>query len=265
MPKEDRTNSPVATAASEYDRFAPIYNRWMAEDFCRRAWPAVYNVALCQLRRGANILDLCCGTGHMARALTEAGFRVTGIDASDEMLRFARGNAPGARFFRADARHFDLDLMRSPASFDLALSTFNSLAHLDTIPELSQVFANVRACLAPGAAFLFDLTMEEAYASRWRGSFALVADDHACIVQPSYDLITQTGTNQITIFELQDQTCESAPLYSRSEFAITQKCHSEADLRIALHLGGFSDIQCLDAEQHLHMQGESGRAFFLCR
>jgi hypothetical protein len=32
-----------------------------------------------------------------------------------------------------------------------------------------------------------------------------------------------------------------------------------------LHGAAFSDVQCLDAEQHLHMQGESGRAFFLCR
>lgn len=285
MSSEDLLQPASERAASDYDRFAPVYNRWMAEDFCRRAWPAIYDLALRHLRPGARILDLCCGTGHVARALTEAGFHVTGLDASDEMLRFARQNAPAATFFRADARTFALQRVENPIAieipitwieaplqstdtpvqFDFVLSTFNSLAHLETISDLIQVFANVRACLIPGSAFLFDLTMEEAYASKWRGSFALVADDHACIVQPTFDSATQTGSNHITIFELQAGPRERSPLYSRSEFTITQKCHPEADIRAALHRAGFHDVECFDAEQRLDMQGESGRSFFLCR
>lgn len=253
------------SASVEYDRFASVYNRWMAEDFSRRAFPVLGQIALRHVRPGALVLDLCCGTGHMARSLVEAGFRVTGIDASDEMLRFARQNAPGASFFRADARYFTLTTSNALRSFELVISTFNSLAHIDDISDLSEVFRNVRACLAPGAMFVFDLTMEEAYASKWRGSFALLAENHACIVQPVYDRTTRIGTNNITVFELHNRGSHLEALYLRSDFVIKQKCHSESDLRAALNCAGFPSVEIFDAERDLSMEGEAGRAFFVCR
>jgi ubiquinone/menaquinone biosynthesis C-methylase UbiE len=41
------------------------------------------------------VLDAGCGTGLLARALTERGARVWGIDSSEEMLRQARANTGG--------------------------------------------------------------------------------------------------------------------------------------------------------------------------
>lgn len=233
----------------------------MAEDFCRRALPVLDRLVLSALSPGDCLLDLCCGSGQLARALTRRGFRVVGIDASDEMLRLARSNAPDAHFVSADAVSF-----RSPQRFDAALSTFNSMAHFTTVADLARVFRNVHEALLPGAPFVFDLSMEEAYASKWRGSFALIADDHACIVEPSYDAERQTGTNRITVFSMQASSSEqNASLFCRSNFAITQKCHSETDLRAALAAAGFSDIRSFDAQRDLSMPGEAGRTFFLCR
>ncbi|HYH00478.1 MAG TPA: class I SAM-dependent methyltransferase [Terriglobales bacterium] len=227
-----------------------------------RAWLVIESLVLQTLNPGAKILDLCCGTGHMARLLLNSGFQVTGIDASDEMLTFSRQNAPAATFVRADARAFDLALLGQTRSFDAVISTFNSFAHLPTTADLSLVFRNVRDCLHSGAPFLFDINMEEAYFSRWHGSFGLVADDRACVVQPSYDHQQRIATNRITIFETQSPHSHS---YSRSEFTITQKCHSESDLRAGLHCGGFATVQAFDAERDLGMIGEAGRTFFLCR
>jgi demethylmenaquinone methyltransferase/2-methoxy-6-polyprenyl-1,4-benzoquinol methylase len=45
--------------------------------------------------RGASVLDVATGTGLVARALAARGYRVTGIDASDPMLR--SGEAAGSR------------------------------------------------------------------------------------------------------------------------------------------------------------------------
>ena len=45
------------------------------------------------------VLDLGCGTGvPYARHLTEKGFDVLGIDLSEEMVKVASSNVPGARF-----------------------------------------------------------------------------------------------------------------------------------------------------------------------
>jgi demethylmenaquinone methyltransferase / 2-methoxy-6-polyprenyl-1,4-benzoquinol methylase len=45
--------------------------------------------------RGASVLDVATGTGLVARALAARGYRVTGIDASEPMLRW--GEAAGPR------------------------------------------------------------------------------------------------------------------------------------------------------------------------
>ncbi len=260
--------SPASNSRSdEYDRFAAIYNRWMGEDFCRRMLPVVDRLLLSSLPMHSHVLDLCCGSGQMARALTERGFRVTGVDASEEMLSFARQNAPFADFRCADARNFV-----APEPFHAALSTFNSLAHFGTVADLIAVFANVRRALRPGSRFLFDISMEEAYTTKWHSSFALLGDDHACIVQPTYDGSERIGTNHITIFTLDNRftletrnaKLETGSCYRRSDFAIVQKCHSESDLRTALRQSGFSEIRAFDGERDLAVTGENGRMFFLC-
>lgn len=46
-----------------------------------------------RLARGAEVLDLGCGTGKLTVRLAARGFRVTGVDLSPEMLELARQRA----------------------------------------------------------------------------------------------------------------------------------------------------------------------------
>src|SRR5690242_2262252 len=94
--------------ASDYDAFAAIYSRWIGREFAERAWPVIERLIGSSVQHGGEVLDLCCGCGHVARRLSEAGYRLTGLDASGEMLRIARQNAPGAEFVPGDARSFEL-------------------------------------------------------------------------------------------------------------------------------------------------------------
>src|SRR5437868_2576350 len=244
---------------SEYDSFAWIYNRYMGEDFGRRALPAVERLFLSELPERSHVLDLCCGTGNMARMLSRRGYRVTGLDSSEMMLHFARQNAPTCEFLLADAQQFS-----GTGTFVGALSTFNSLAHVETVSDLAAVFRNVQASLLSGGLFLFDLSMEEAYASRWRGSFTMMAEDHVCVVRLSYAPEQKIGRNDVTAFRL-DTGHAGYDSWRRCDYSILQKCHSEADLRSALAAAQFSDVQVFDAQYDLGMDGEHGRSFFLAR
>ena len=92
-----------------------------------------------QLKRGARVLDVGCGTGRFSERLRELGFRVTGYDPSETMLAAARERAnehqaessstlPAVEYLRGDANEA---LPRGP--FD-AISAFYCIHYIDVEP-----------------------------------------------------------------------------------------------------------------------------------
>src|SRR6185503_7545586 len=52
---------------------------------------------------GKQVLDVCCGPGHLAAALAGAGAAVEGIDFAEPMVARARENYPHLKFRQGDA------------------------------------------------------------------------------------------------------------------------------------------------------------------
>lgn len=224
-------------------------------DSAQRFFPVLERLLLSHLPSRARILDLCCGTGQPAQALAQRGFQVTGIDGSEEMIRFARMNAPDVEFLVEDARTFHL-----PAVYHAVVSTYDSLNHVMNLEELSRVFQNVNACLQKGGFFLFDLNVEAGYKDRWRGSLGIVEDDHVCVVRASFDENEKVGRTAITIFRLEGAA------WHRSDVTLLQRCYSESEIRSGLEAAGLTDIQTFDAQHDLGWWSrEVGRVFFLSR
>lgn len=238
---------------SDYDRFAGMYNEHWGQPFAERVLPIVDRLLLRHLPANARVLDVCCGTGQLAQALVARGYRVTGVEGSEEMLRFARQNAPGVEFILEDARAFQLS-----AEYDGALSTYDSLNHIMSLGELASAFRNVHAALVPGGRFMFDLNMEDGYKARWRGSYAIVRDDHVCIVVASYGPNEKVGRNDITMFRREGT-------WKRSDLTLRQRCYAEEDVRSALKGAGFAEVQTHDGRRDLNLSGDVGRTFFACR
>jgi ubiquinone/menaquinone biosynthesis C-methylase UbiE len=213
--------------------------------------PLVERLVLAKMPSGAAILDLCCGTGQLAAALTKRGFRVTGVDGSEEMLGYARHNAPGAEFHLADARSFVLG-----DRFDAAISTYDSLNHLMTIDDLTKAFVQTARVLKPGAPFLFDLNMDTGYRERWCGSFSVVEPDHVVAVRSSYDAEQRCGRFDLTLFHLVDQA------WKRLDLALEQRAYSEEEIRAALASAGFGPCRMFDPSG-AEVTAECHRTFFL--
>ena len=240
---------------SDYDSFAWIYNKHWGNIFLGKLIPAIEKLLLPHIPPDAHILDLCCGTGQLAKTLTERGYGITGVDGSDEMIRFARENAPDAEFIVEDARYF-----RLPGAYHAAISAFDSLNHVMSIADLAEVFRNTYNALVDGGLFMFDMNMEEAYRSEWKGSFGIVEDDHVCVVQSSYSADEGIGRTEITIFHLLDRE------WRRSDLTLLQRCYSEQEILSALSDIGFVDIHPYDAERGLgDILKRPGRTFFFCR
>ncbi len=102
------------------------------------------------------VLDLGCGTGGHAVKLASRGYQVTGVDISEEMLARAEQKATAVerapRFVRADIRSFSL-----ADSFDAAIAMFAVMSYQTTDDELVAAIRAVRAHLADGGLFVFDV------------------------------------------------------------------------------------------------------------
>ena len=85
------------TRYTEYDAFAEVYNRHWSS-FATRVVDVLDKLGLDELGSGDQVVDVCCGTGQLAAALTKRGLRVTGVDGSEAMIRIAAENAPEASF-----------------------------------------------------------------------------------------------------------------------------------------------------------------------
>jgi SAM-dependent methyltransferase len=95
---------------------------------------------------GLDVLDAACGTGRYALKLAEAGARVCGVDASEEMLAYARGNAT-KRSIVLDLRAGNLcALPFADESFDLVVCAL-ALCH---VPEPTPAMREFARVLRPG-------------------------------------------------------------------------------------------------------------------
>ncbi len=102
-------------------------------------------ISLLEPRPGETILDLGCGTGHLAKTIADAGARVVGIDSAPSMIEAARAAYPDIEFLVADARDFSF-----PTSFDAIFSN----ATLHWVPEAESVVRNIAGALKPGGRFV---------------------------------------------------------------------------------------------------------------
>jgi SAM-dependent methyltransferase len=101
------------------------------------------------------VVDLGCGSGITAAALTEAGFDVLGFDLSPELLEIARHRAPAARFVEASL--FEAELPECVAV--TAIGEIFNYAHDPRAGRrgVQDVFARVHGALRPRGLFLFDI------------------------------------------------------------------------------------------------------------
>jgi SAM-dependent methyltransferase len=235
---------------SDYDDFAFAYNRHWGE--VSLEWLPIYErLLLRRLPSEGRLLDLCCGTGQLTRRLAARGFQVEGLEGSENMLRFARRQAPGVSFTHQDARHFKLS-----HRFNGVISAFDSLNHIVTLPELAQVFGCVYEVLAGGGLFLFDLNTEEGYLHHWCGPTDIVDNDLVCIMQADYEAQQKFAWANTTILRLVKGQ------WRRSDFVLTQKCYAEAEVRSALTQIGFVAVEAHEQGRNLNVIGAEGRIFY---
>ncbi len=98
---------------------------------------------LLTVKEGSRVIDLGCGNGVLSKTLSEKGYAVTGVDASESMIALARKTYPQLRFLVSDAMEFQLE-EKADAIFS------NAVFHWIDGKNQDRLVGNVAAQLKPG-------------------------------------------------------------------------------------------------------------------
>jgi SAM-dependent methyltransferase len=148
--------------------------------------------------RAGTVVDLGCGSGILARALTEAGYHVLGTDVSDAMVALARTQAPRAEFRVGSFVSVDLPVSVAVTAIGEVLNYAFDPANDEH--ARTEVFHRVYKALVPGGMLLFDIAgPERARPGGPHRTFA-AGPDWAVLVESNLDAATSVLTRHITSF-----------------------------------------------------------------
>ena len=126
------------TRSVDYDHIAAAYDqRYQVNDY---SGVEAALIAFVGEPVGQRVLEVGCGTGHWLQSLGDRGVRVTGLDASAQMLACAKPQAPGADLVQGRAER----LPWASESFDRVFS-INALHHFqDKVAFLAEAMRVLR-------------------------------------------------------------------------------------------------------------------------
>lgn len=205
------------------------------------------------------ILDLACGTGTIAVALAERGYRVVGVDRSEEMLAVADEKARRARvdvtWTLQDLRSFEL-----PEPVDAAVCLFDSLNYLIGEGDLERALKRAAASLKPGAPMLFDLHTDSRLREYGESTFTVTDDDVAYIWESEYDEELALCTMEVTLFVQGDDG-----RYTRYDEVHQERAFTREEVAAALDQAGLELLGVYGELSQAHPTPDEGRIFYVVR
>ncbi len=185
-----------------YQNLAEVYDRF-AYDFDYDAWTDWYEKRILDLRPGAReICDVGCGTGPLAVRLAQKGYKVTGIDLSEDMLRVAsdkvRAWGVPVRLVRQDMRALLL-----PRRVDAIVCACDGVNYLTDEKSVQRFLKCAREALKSGGVLAFDIS--NAGKLREMGRVGLYGEDlenETYLWQNEYDENTSLLTMRLAFTSL---------------------------------------------------------------
>lgn len=224
-----------------YSNLAAVYDVLM-QDVDYAAWAEYINNMLCQNARPVKtVVDCACGTGELALRLYEAGYSVTGVDVSPEMLYIAqlKAQAQGKRFPLVCQ---DMRKLALHKPVDAICCACDGVNYLTSRADVQMFFQAAYEALEPGGLLLFDVSsrykLETVLADN---VFGEVLETCAYIWRNSCNKPLHLVEMELTVFT------KCGALYGRFDEYHVQRAHSESELKQALRACGFTEISAFRA------------------
>lgn len=186
-----------------YTRVSSLYQQDLAyiqaaafSALARGAAPEIVRrlrAARCPVRQ---VVDVGCGAGPLTQALLEAGFAVTGVDSSADLLAIAREAAPTADFIHASI--YDIEIPPCDAIVALGEPLTYHAEGDDAGVRINRFFQRAATVLPPGGVLIFDII--ECGEPSLAGRFWSSGDDWAVLADTTEDPLSRTLVRNIQTF-----------------------------------------------------------------
>jgi ubiquinone/menaquinone biosynthesis C-methylase UbiE len=133
------------------------------------------------------VLDLACGTGSLSVLLAKHGYRVLGVDRSEEMLTVAAEKAmeleENQPFFVAQP----MQRLKIPEPVDACVCALDSINYVTKPQDVQKAFRRVYESLRPGGLFVFDINTPYKLEGLDGQVFLDETEDSYCVWRAVYD------------------------------------------------------------------------------
>ncbi len=193
----------------------PLYQHDLAyihatasSDLARGAAPEIVRLLKSASIPIRKVLDVGCGSGPLTSALADAGFDVTGIDPSTELLAIARASVPKARFINASVYETAIPACEAVLAVGESL-TYHENSDGDRLVE--NFFRRVADVLPIGGILIFDvIELGSSSSESLTRKFWSSGEDWAVLVETTEDRESRTLVRNIDTFR------RTGELYRRS-------------------------------------------------
>ncbi|USS93838.1 class I SAM-dependent methyltransferase [Fructilactobacillus ixorae] len=217
-----------------YSQFATFYDQL----FDNELYPKWADYVRRWVQPPARVLDLACGTGRLLVLLAQAGYQVTGVDLSAEMLALANQHLAEAETTVPLLQLNMLDLQEL-GEFDVVTCFDDSLCYLQDLTEVTQVLQTVADRLPVGGQFLFDVITPYQTDVKYPGYMYNYQDDDQAFMWTTYaGRVSHAVEHDLTFFHYQPD------LGAYAAYAEThrERTYPLGDYEQALHSAGFGAI-----------------------
>jgi SAM-dependent methyltransferase len=161
----------------------------------RGAAPEIVHMLKSAAIRICSVADVGCGAGVLTAALVEAGFSVSGIDYSAELIEIARARAPQARFVTGSVYDVEIPCCQAIVAVGEPLTYHAKEAEADRLVQ--RFFERASDVLPAGGLLIFDVI--ETGEPSLSGSFCRSGEDWAVLAhtgeeQPARKLVRTIET-----------------------------------------------------------------------
>ncbi|RYF73457.1 MAG: class I SAM-dependent methyltransferase [Cytophagaceae bacterium] len=185
-----------------------------------------------------SVLEIGCGSGHLAQRFTTAGYEYTGVDISPQMLALARQRCPGTRFELDDMRTLQLN-----QSVDAVLITARSLSYILTNDDVLGTFRQLASHLTSSGTLHFDFIDANSFLTALNPAETVehraTYNGQTYLRQSSYSPSLQTGFtwNWHSEFYIEQP---NQPLQPVAEDDATLRAFQPDEIRLLLQLAGLT-------------------------